>query len=385
MKIQIFDSFAALPTNISSSWNQLASQAFPFARLEFLVALETSHCLGRRTGWLPHILIASDESELLGAFILFEKSNSYGEYIFDFAWAQAHETYGFRYYPKLVSAIPFSPATGSKLLVLHTLAPSRADNVRKSLLQAAIQFYKDSMSSSFHALFIPESEKNIYEEAGFFLRHSYQFHWQNRSYETFENFLGALRSKRRREVFRERAQVQAANVTIERLTGDQLTREHANLMYEFYHSTVAKMGGYDYLTLGFFQSLFSTLREHLLFVLARDSAGRPVAGAMNLFDKSTLFGRHWGCVDEYKALHFEVCYYQGIEFAIEKGLNLFEAGAQGEHKFQRGFLPSLTYSAHFIKESALEPAIQDFTVREMQQIEQLFEEYEEHSPFQRMP
>jgi predicted N-acyltransferase len=380
MKIQIFKSLHEIPPSL---WERLTPADFPFASYQFLSALEDSNCLGSRTGWTALYLTAWEGEDLLGAFPLFAKSNSYGEYIFDFNWAQAHEGLRIPYYPKLLAAIPFTPATGPKILLKAHITSTEKEHVSQELLKASCQLSEDLQMSSLHALFITAEEIPIFQKADFFIRHSFQFHWKNKGYLNFQGFLASLRSKRRKEILRERAQVSQSGVKIRRLTGSDLTAEHAQTMYRFYSDTIQKMGGFSYLTLKFFESVFSNMRDQILLVLATDSEGRAVAGALNFFGASTLFGRYWGCLEDYKSLHFEVCYYQGIEFALERGFQLFEAGAQGEHKFQRGFLPSLTYSAHRIKDIKLDQAIQSFVEHEKKDLKHLINDYLSHSPFSR--
>ncbi len=362
-------------------WHQIVPPDFPFARYPFFLSLEKSGSVGPRTGWLPYYLTLSDDLGLAGAFVVYAKSNSYGEYIFDFAWAQAYANYGLQYYPKLVSAIPFTPATGPKLLFRHGLGDSKRDEISAALLEAAFQLGKKIGASSLHALFLSPTDIALFEKKNLFLRHSFQFHWQNNGYVTFADFLKSLTSKRRKEISRERRQVSDSKVQIERLTGDQLRPEHAGLMYEFYLSTLDKMGGIDYLTHDFFKRVFVAMKDQILFILARDPSGRAVAGALNFISPHTLFGRHWGCLAEYRSLHFELCYYQGIEFAIERGIKVFEAGAQGEHKLSRGFLPKVTYSAHSIEDPRMGGAIRHFVEREKEEIRKVFAVYKEHSPF----
>lgn len=379
-----FSSILEIP---EASWLRITPKNFPFADYEFLKALETGQCLGRRTGWIPQYLTLWKEAQLIAACPWFIRSNSYGEYIFDFAWAQAYERFGFQYYPKLTSAIPFTPATGPKLLCDPTLSEAEQQKVMQRLLEdvlqkVAIQDPTVEAFSSAHALFIPQSEIAPFQAAGFDLRHSFQYHFvPDPQDENFENFLTRLRSKRRKEIRRERQQVQQQGIRIQRLTGEQLTEEHAILMYGFYLSTVRKMGGHDYLSFEFFREVFRTMKAKILFVLATDSAGEAVAGALNYFSNDTLFGRHWGCLDDYKSLHFEVCYYQGIEFVFERKMKLFEAGAQGEHKFQRGFLPRLTYSAHWIQDERFRTLIHNFLHEERRQIGELLDAYKVQSPF----
>ncbi len=378
MKIKIFQSLRQISEN---DWVKITPADFPFASYQFLSALEVSGCLGPRTGWSPVYFTAWNNQDLIGGSVAYLKTNSYGEYIFDFAWAQAHESMGASYYPKVVMAVPFTPATGPKVLLAPELSADLKLGTAAALLGAVEDWSVEKKASSSHALFLTKDDLPFFSQAGFFIRHSFQFHWQNKGYKSFESFTESLRGKRRKEIRRERAMVTDSHVTIERLTGTKLKPYHAELMYEFYLSTIDKMQGMDYLTLDFFKEIFSTMADQILFVLASNSDGAGVAGALCFFKGSALFGRNWGCLEEYKGLHFELCYYQGIEFAIEKNLKIFEAGAQGEHKFQRGFMPTLTYSAHVIKNPRLNLPIQDYVGHEKIQIEQMFAQYLEHSPF----
>ncbi len=371
-EIKIFHSLEEIP---QVAWENLESAEFPFSNYAFLSALESNNCLGARTGWNPVYLTAWHQDRMMGAFVCYVKNNSYGEYIFDFQWAQAFQMQKIAYYPKLTSAAPFTPATGPKLLGDPFTFPF--------LINAAQAWALQVGASSIHALFITEAEIPAFADLGFFVRHSFQYHWQNQSYRDFSDFLSQLRSKRRKEILRERGQATSSGIQIRRLTGSDLTADHARAMHGFYLDTVQKMGGFDYLTKEFFQQVFAKMKDKILLVIAETPDGKMVAGALNYFGNSTLFGRHWGCVEDYKSLHFELCYYQGIEFAIERKMKLFEAGAQGEHKFQRGFLPCLTYSAHQIKEPRLDNAIRNFTEMEKLQLAQLFTEYQKSTPFSR--
>ncbi len=373
MEVSVHESFSEFT---EAEWNSLPIGDFVFADHRFLMALERSRSLGRRTGWLPRIYAAREGGRLVGAAPLFLKSNSYGEYIFDWAWANAADQIGFDYYPKMVAAIPFTPATGAKFL-------TRDLAVREALFA---RISRDSRStSSLHFLFETPDEAELFRERSFLIRHSFQYHWRNRGWKNFEDFLSALRSKRRSEIRRERAQTASSGVIITRLTGDQLEKRHAEIMTAFYHSTISKMGGHAYLTPDFFVDVFEAMKDSILFVYAVDSAERPVAGALNFYRGRSLFGRYWGCLDDYKSLHFEVCYYQAIEWALERGFELFEAGAQGEHKFNRGFSPHLCLSAHEVYEPRLREAISEFLEREKVSIDELFKEYKAHDPFQRFP
>jgi uncharacterized protein len=360
-----------------TAWRALEPPDFPFFDFEFLVALERSRSVGRRTGWSPIYLICSEQGRVLGAMPLYLKTDSYGEYVFDWAWANAYHEHGFSYYPKLVSAVPFTPATGPKLLV-HPDADRSA--VTRALLDAARELGDETRVSSSHALFLPEGELHEFEARGFTVRHSLQFHWRNRGYGGFSDYLDAMTSKRRRQVARERRQLEG--VEVEYLTGDALGPEHAAMMYGYYVDTYDRKWGSPYLTGAFFDEVFRTMRDRVMLAVAREeSTRRPVAGALFFFKGTALFGRYWGATKSVRNLHFELCYYQGIEFAIERGLSLFEAGAQGEHKLARGFLPVVTYSAHEIRHPAFRRAIEHYIAEERAMISYELAEYMDHDPY----
>lgn len=380
MQIQILKSILNLN---QADWEPLAPKEFPFLSYQFLSALEITHCLGSRTGWEPCFIGVFKQGRICGAMPAYLRNNSFGEYIFDFGWANAYSNHGLSYYPKLVSAVPFTPATAPKIL-MHKNLPAEDKPVIQELLLKTFRDLTETLNlSSSHALFISESELPVFEAEKFLIRHSFQYHWKNKSYQNFDSFLGSLRSKRRKEIQRERLQVQQRGVQIDSLTGSDLQASHALSMYEFYMSTMQKKAGFDFLTKEFFQLVFQTMKDQILFVLAKDSKGNEVAGALNYFGSDALYGRHWGCNEEYRALHFELCYYRGIEFSIERKFPLFEAGAQGDHKFNRGFLPSLTYSAHFLRNQVFFDAVRDSIVAEKNQLQEFFEYSVQHSPFSR--
>ena len=297
-----------------AAWRAIEPPDFPFFDFEFLRALECSGSIGGASGWSPVYLVCKDEGRVLGALCLYLKTNGYGEYIFDWGWARAYREHGLSYYPKLVAAVPFTPATGPKLLVRPDA--DRAA-VARALLDAARKLGDERGVSSSHALFLPERELEDFAECGFAVRHSLQFHWRNRGYGAFSDYLEALEGKRRRQVARERRQLGGEGLEIERLTGEALSPEHAAAMYRFYTSTLDRKWGVPYLSRAFFAEVFRTMRDRILLVFARDGAGRPVAGALNFFKGQTLYGRYWGAVEERRNLHFELCYYQAIEFAVE--------------------------------------------------------------------
>ncbi len=361
-----------------AAWRALEPSDFPFFDFEFLRALERSGSIGGASGWSPVYLVCRDDlGGLLGSLPLYLKTHSYGEYIFDWEWAHAYRQHGLSYYPKLVAAAPFTPATGPKLLVKPDA--DRAA-VTHALLDAARRLGEERRVSSSHALFLPEEELDEFSQHGFAVRHSVQFHWRNRGYGAFSDYLDAMMSKRRRQVARERRQLE--EVEIERVTGNELSPEHASTMYRFYLSTSDRKWGSPYLTGAFFAEVFRTMGDRILLVLARDrGTGRPIAGALNFFKGRTLYGRYWGTTEERRNLHFELCYYQAIEFAIERRLALFEAGAQGEHKLARGFLPSLTYSAHAIQHPDFRRAIEDYINVEKKILAEDMAGYAQHDPY----
>jgi uncharacterized protein len=365
------------------TWRTLEPPEFPFFDFEFLRALERSGSIGRRSGWSPAYLVSKNGADVLGALLLYLKTDSYGEYIFDWEWARAYRQYGLSYYPKLVAAVPFTPATGPKLLVKPDLDVATRTRVTKALLEAADDLGTEYSVSSSHALFVPQEELSEFTGRGFTVRHSLQFHWHNRDYETFSDYLAALSGKRRRQISRERRQLGDEGLEILHLTGDALLPEHAALMHGFYLATLDGKWGVPYLNRAFFDEVFKTMRDRTMLVLASDGAGIPVAGALFFLKDRSLFGRYWGTMQHRRNLHFELCYYQAIEFAIGRGFKLFEAGAQGEHKLARGFLPSLTYSAHKIRDPAFRRAIGEYIESEKEMLAGVMEEYASHDPYKR--
>jgi predicted N-acyltransferase len=368
-----------------TSWRALEPPDFPFFDFEFLRALERSGSIGGSSGWSPVYIVCKEaRGRLLGALCLYLKTDSYGEYIFDWEWARAYRQHGLPYYPKLVAAVPFTPATGQKLLVRPDLAYADRVAVTRALLDAAQRIGDELRVSSSHALFLPEQELDEFAWRGFSVRHSLQFHWRNRGYGAFSDYLHALAGKRRRQVARERRQIESEGLVIERLTGEALGSEHAALMYRFYLGTLDQKWGIPYLNETFFSEVFQKMGDRILLVLARDQeTGHPVAGALNFFKGQTLYGRYWGAAEQRRNLHFELCYYQAIEFAIEHGLALFEAGAQGEHKHARGFLPSLTYSAHAIRHPRFKRVIEQYIAEEKELLARDMATYARHNPYKR--
>ncbi|MCC7410730.1 MAG: N-acetyltransferase [Gammaproteobacteria bacterium] len=369
---------AALAGVAAADWNRLAGDAYPFLRHEFLGALEEFDCLAPQ-GWKPVHLLAYAGDRLAGALPLYLKSNSIGEFVFDWSWADAYERAGGRYYPKLVSAIPFVPATGPRLLV----APDAGDPgaVRDALVDAAVHLGEQMQLSSLHCLFPSEVDRVVLGRHGLLLRMGCQYHWHNEGYADFDDFLGALTSKRRKQIRRERREVSAAGIEFEILPGDAIDARQWRTFYEFYCSTFHRRWGEPRLTLAFFQALGRRLPAETLLFLARERGGDYVAGAFALRGADTLYGRHWGCSAQVPFLHFELCYYRTIEYCIEQGLARLDAGAQGEHKIARGFRPVRTWSAHWLRDDGFRSAVADFLDRETRMIDAYVADLDSHSPY----
>ena len=350
----------------------------PFIRYDFLHAAEETDCATERTGWGPQHLAVEDEAGQVAAVApLYLKSHSQGEYIFDHAWADAYERAGGRYYPKLLSAAPFTPATGPRLLSRPDVDVEQA---RGFLLGGALTLCERYKASSFHVNFPTHDEWRWMGEQGMAQREGQQYHWRNAGYATFEDFLGALSSGRRKTIRRERRDAQAG-LEILGLTGSDLAEAHWDAFFGFYMDTGSRKWGRPYLTRAFFSKLGETMADRVLLVMARRS-GRWIAGALNLIGDDCLYGRNWGCVEDVPFLHFELCYYQAIEWAIDHGLARVEAGAQGQHKIARGYLPSPVFSAHYISDPALRGPVERFVVEERLGVEQEMEWLaEEYSPF----
>lgn len=361
------------------SWNALVGASNPFLCHEFLSALERHHCVGPKTGWVPKHLVLQQSGRLLGAVPMYLKNNSYGEFVFDWAWAEAYQRAGLHYYPKLVVAIPYTPVTGPRLLLADM--PEREDSADRLIL-GALELAHTLKVSSLHWLFTSAEDTERLERHGLMRRAGCQFHWQNRGYQDFDDFLASLSAEKRKKVKRERRRVREAEVTLEVLTGHQISAHQWERFHYFYTLTFLRRGGVASLTLDFFKEIGRTIPDKILLILAKYK-GEYVAGAFNLRGSTTLYGRHWGCTEQFHSLHFEVCYYRAIEYCIEQGLQGFEAGAQGEHKISRGFLPTQTWSAHWLSHPAFSNAVQDFLTQEQQHMQYYMDELGEHSPFKR--
>jgi len=366
----------------AEAWDACAGRDNPFLAYAFLEVLEASGSATAETGWLPqHLLLEDGTGRVLGAVPMYLKSHSYGEYVFDHGWASALERAGGRYYPKLLSAVPFTPVTGPRILVHPAAGPDAAD----LLVAAMVEVARRHKVSSLHVNFPTEAEWGRLGRAGFLQRVARQFHWENDGYHTFEDFLAALNARKRKQIRRERRDALAGGLEIETLTGSDIETRHWDAFFGFYISTSDRKWGSAYLTREFFDLLGARMADRVVLVMAREGK-RYVAGALNLLGTDTLYGRNWGCRGDFPFLHFEACYYRAIDFAIARGLKRVEAGAQGQHKIQRGYLPSHTYSAHWIRDRGFARAVEDFLARERRAVEHEMETLEDAlSPFRHEP
>jgi len=364
-------------------WNALGGGGCAILRHEFLAALEHTGCVGPGTGWEPCPITLNDELGLAAAAPAYVKTHSYGEFVFDFAWAQAYSRYGRRYYPKLVVAVPFTPATGPRLLVRAGL-DRRA--VAMHLLEALQDHAARRRLSSVHALFLDEPARAACEEAGWLLRRDCQFHWSNHGYASFDAYLETFTAEKRKKARRERRRVAEAGIRFETRFGGDLDARLLDSVYAFHRETFLRHGNEPYLTREFFSEIALTLGDALMVKVAMHrskAAQTPVAAAIFFWSPEALYGRYWGSAADYHSLHFETCYHQGIEFCIERGVKRFEPGTQGEHKVSRGFEPTLTWSAHFIADSAFRSAIGEYLEREGGAIDDYAAEVREHVPYRK--
>jgi predicted N-acyltransferase len=365
-----------------SAWDDCAGNpdyaANPFISFDFLDCLEQAGCAVERTGWGPrHISVEDEDGRIAAVMPLYLKSHSQGEYVFDHAWADAYERAGGLYYPKLLCASPFSPVTGPRLLVRPDVDP---DLARKTLLGGALAVCERYGASSLHVNFASADDWRFVGEQGLLLRENQQYHWHNAGYATFDDFLAALSSGRRKTIRRERRDA-VKDLEIVALTGSDLTEDHWDAFFAFYMDTGSRKWGSPYLTRAFFSMLNERMADRVMLIMAR-RGGRWIAGALNLIGADCLYGRNWGCLEDVPFLHFELCYYQAIEQAIRLGLTRVEAGAQGQHKIARGYLPTAVYSAHWIADPALRKPVARFLAQEREQVEQEMEWLEEeYSPF----
>ncbi|MDG6094262.1 GNAT family N-acetyltransferase [Acetobacter sp. AN02] len=374
--LSLHDAISGIP---ASDWDACAGQDNPFVSHAFLSALEDSGSAGPRTGWLPrHMCLSDGTGKIYAVAAAWLKSHSFGEYVFDHGWARAFEQAGGQYYPKLQIAIPFSPVPGPRLLI-HPDAPAGA---RDALIQAISQYMEEMNLSSAHVTFCTEQDQSALHRAEWLERLGIQYHWSNHHFRTFDDFLETLSSRKRKSIRRERKAALESGLEFRTLCGADITEAHWDAFFGFYHATVDRKWGQAYLTRRFFSLLGAYLEKNVVLMMAFHN-GRPVAGALNLAGTDTLYGRNWGCSEEHPFLHFELCYYRAIDFAIEHGLSRVEAGAQGEHKIQRGYLPVLTRSAHLIAHPGLRDAVSGFLDQERAAILEEAEALLAFSPFRK--
>ena len=352
----------------------------PFISYEFLYALEASGSTKIKNGWGgAHILLEDEAENLLAACPAYLKSHSMGEYVFDQGWADAYSRAGGEYYPKLQISVPFTPATAPKLLAGDD---DKAVDLKRMLASSIPELCARLGASSAHATFLTEEDKDIFLEAGFLERNDKQYHWFNENYGSFDDFIEALASRKRKLIRRERRDALANGITIECLTGSDIKTEHMEAFYTFYMDTGSRKWGRPYLTRAFFSIIQETMPDQILLIMAKRE-GQYIAGAINFIGGDVLYGRNWGCIENHPFLHFEVCYYQAIDFAIQKGLKKVEAGAQGEHKLARGYRPVTTYSAHYIADPSFRQAVANYLQEERNYIAELQDTLSEQTPFRR--
>lgn len=365
----------------SEAWNSLRGTQIPFLSHEFLYALEKHHCVGEARGWIPQHILLYENNQLVGAVPQYLKTNSYGELVFDWTWADAYQRSGMNYYPKLVVAIPYTPASGPRLLISPQ---ADHDKIAAQLIRSAIKHAEHINVSSLHWLFPQEADLQLLTQHQLMPRLGCQFHWHNlagdNAYRDFDDYLDHFTSRKRKKIRRERRAVVEAGVTLKRLYGHQLSDRQWRAVHRHYCSTFDRLSGHATLSLDFFHDISQTLKQQLIIILA-EHQGNTVASAICFRDEDTLYGRHWGCDAHFQNLHFEACYYQGLEYCIEHKLQRFDPGAQGEHKISRGFLPTPTWSAHWIADPQFREAIADFLHRETRGMQHYIEELNTHSPF----
>lgn len=375
MKIEVLDNLLAVDRQ---AWNRLVTTNNPFLKHEFLSALETHNCVSKESGWQPqHIVIYDNDKQLIGASPLYIKYHSHGEFVFDWSWAEAYQRNRLAYYPKLVSAIPYTPMTGQRLLIS---ANANATEISQLLIQATIELANERHFSSAHWLFPTQEQKELLQQQQLIIRLGCQYHWHNHGYESFEHYLSHFNSRKRKNILTERRQVKGAGIHFQIKHGNEVSPQEWRIFHKYYREIYDRKWGFPSLTLGFFEDIASTLPDQVVLVLAyQDDA--CIATALNMRSDDSLYGRHWGCREQLPGLHFEACYYQGLEYCIQHGLKRFEPGAQGEHKIARGFLPTATWSAHWIADPQFREAVARFAQAEVVDMREMMQQLELHSPF----
>lgn len=381
MKIKLINSISEVSRD---QWNQLLDNDYPFLRYEFLAALENCGSVSEHTGWRPRHCVIFDhmndeDNDLIAAMPLYEKNHSCGEYVFDHDWAHVYRQYGLQYYPKWLTAIPFTPCEGNRVLIKQGADQSK-------VFSAIIDFLQNNAEeeniSSWHCLFPTEQEIEIFKENKLSIREGVQFRWSNKGYHDFEDFISTFSSKKRKNLRRERRWVTDQKIELIQIPGKEITKKHWQSFFNFYQMTYLKRRMSPYLDISFFHELSKTMPEQLLLIMAIKE-GEYVGAALSLIGNETYYGRYWGCFDEYHSLHFEACYYQGLEYCIDNKLKRFDSGAQGEHKISRGFEPVTTYSAHWLKDSNFTAAIDNYLFREAQAMQRYKKDAEKLLPFKR--
>ncbi len=361
------------------AWNDITGFDYPFIRYEFLSALENSTCVSEKTGWTPQHCLVYNKNELIALMPLYKKTHSQGEYVFDFEWARAYQAHGLSYYPKWLTAIPFTPCEGERVLV-------KAGTVKKTVLKSILEFIATSEESenisTWHCLFPTKAETELLESSNMAIRLGVQFRWTNKNFRDFKDYLDTFNSKKRKTILRERRYIRDQGIVLQKIHGRNITEEQLNVFFQFYQLTYFKRGNPPYLNLAFFKQITETMPDQLLLILAvKDKT--YVGAAFSLLGKDSFYGRYWGCYEEYHSLHFEACYYQGLEYCIDHQLKRFDSGAQGEHKIARGFEPVITYSAHWISHPEFSAAIRKFTQKEARFIEKYRTQAAELLPFKK--
>ncbi|MGH8239061.1 MAG: GNAT family N-acetyltransferase [Steroidobacteraceae bacterium] len=377
MTLRVLNSIDSVP---AQEWNALAnapdSGGNPFVRHEFLLALERTGCVGRGSGWTPrHLLLQTASGEIEAALPLYSKSDSWGEFVFDWSWARAYSQAGLHYYPKLVSMPPFTPATGPRLL-------AKTQGARERMAAALIEYARSQRVSSAHLLFVTENDRAALGSGDYLWRKDCQFHWHNRGYPSFDAFLATFRSEKRKKALRERRRVQENGIRFRTLAGEAMDARLWEIVFGFSSSTFAVRGHEHYLNVEFFRAVSAALPGAVVVKLA-EFEGTPIATAIFFRGGDTLYGRYWGAAAEFHSLHFETCYYQGIEYCIEQGLRRFEPGTQGEHKVPRGFEPAQTWSAHWIADPRFRRAIDSYLDQERTAVDEYMQQVQEHVPFKK--
>ena len=373
MKVTVHDSIAGIAAN---DWNELAGNDYPFLRHEFLNLAEETHCVAPAQGWAPRHLTIGKKGQLRAAMPLYEKSHSWGEFVFDWAWARAYEQAGLSYYPKLVSAAPFTPAPSRRLL----LADPNDTEAAHALIAAAIALAGESDCSSFHILFPTADEVPLLESAGLLIRKDCQFHWHNRGYKSFDDFLATFNAAKRKKAKRDRRRAEEHGIRFRRVKGDEMDAATWSVVYALISRTFMRRGSLPYFNEVFFRSISEQLPESILVIVA-EKESTPVAAAVFFESDHVLYGRYWGSDGHYDALHFETCYYQGIDYCIDTGKQVFEPGTQGEHKISRGFSPETTWSAHWLAHPEFADAISRYLDEEARHVDRYMDAVDSRSPY----